>query len=46
MNAQVLVEKLLRSTPVARIFLLIRPKKGVSTKERLQQLLSAPIFDR
>jgi len=43
---KVLVEKLLRSTPVARIFLLIRPKKGVSAKERLQQLLSAPIFDR
>lgn len=43
---QVLVEKLLRSTQVSNIFLLIRPKKGVSTKDRLQQLLSAPIFDK
>lgn len=43
---KVLVEKLLRSTPVHKLYLLIRSKKGVSTKERLAQLLAAPIFDK
>jgi len=43
---KVLVEKLLRSTSVARIYLLIRPKKGVPTQQRLAVLLSTKIFDR
>jgi len=42
---KVLVEKLLRSTPVNRIFLLIRQKRGVPSSDRLEQLLAAPIFD-
>jgi fatty acyl-CoA reductase len=42
---QVLVEKLLRSTQVRKVFLLIRAKKGVSPEQRLQELLSTPIFD-
>lgn len=41
---KVLLEKLLRSCPgVARIYLLIRPKKGQEAQERLQQLLSSPV---
>jgi len=43
---KVLVEKLLRSTSVARIYLLIRPKKGVLTQQRLAVLLGTKIFDR
>lgn len=41
---KVLLEKLLRSCPgVARIYLLIRPKKGQHARERLQQLLCSPV---
>jgi fatty acyl-CoA reductase len=41
-----LVEKLLRSCPqVDRIFLLMRPKKGCTPHERLQQTLASPVFD-
>ena len=29
-----------------KIYLLIRPKKGVETKVRLQELMSAKIFDK
>merc|ERR1712130_498796 len=43
---KVLVEKLLRSTSVARLFLLIRPKKGLLTQQRLAALLGTKIFDR
>ena len=42
---QVLVEKLLRSTPVKKVFLLIRPKKGLDSRERLEELLASKIFD-
>jgi len=31
----VIIEKLLRSTEVKRIYILIRPKKGVSIKDRI-----------
>ena len=41
-----LVEKLLRSTSVKRIFLLIRPKKGVQSKVRLETLMSSKIFEK
>lgn len=41
---KVLLEKLLRSCHgVARIYLLIRPKKGQQARERLQQLLCSPV---
>ena len=43
---KVLVEKLLRSTTLSKIYLLIRPKKGVATQTRLKQLLEARIFDK
>ena len=46
MSVKVLVEKILRSTGVKKIYLLIRPKKGVETKVRLEELMSARIFDK
>ena len=39
------MEKLLRSTKVKKVYLLIRSKKGLQTKARLEELLSAKIFD-
>ncbi|XP_017781377.1 PREDICTED: putative fatty acyl-CoA reductase CG5065 [Nicrophorus vespilloides] len=43
---KVLLEKLLRScSGVAAIYLLIRYKKGQNAHDRLQQLLSSPLFD-
>ena len=39
------MEKLLRSTNVKKIYLLIRPKKGIQTKVRLEELMSAKLFD-
>ncbi|XP_057334726.1 fatty acyl-CoA reductase 1-like [Microplitis mediator] len=44
---KVLVEKLLRSCPEVReIFVLMRPKKGISIDNRVRQLLSLPLYDR
>jgi len=43
---KVLVEKLLRSTDLLKVFVLIRPKKNVQTEQRLERLLSSAIFDR
>lgn len=41
---KVLVEKLLRSCPgIKNIYLLIRPKKGQSVQQRLDDLLKAPV---
>lgn len=41
---KVLLEKLLRSCAgVSKIYLLIRPRKGQSASERLQQLLCSPV---
>lgn len=41
---KVLVEKLLRSCPgIKNIYLLMRPKKGQSIDERLEELLKAPV---
>merc|ERR1719312_1249550 len=42
---KVLVEKLLRATNVKKIYLLIRSKKGVSSQDRLRDLLGSKIFD-
>ena len=39
------MEKLLRSTKAKKVLVLIRPKKGLETKVRLVELLSAKIFD-
>ncbi|KAK6032627.1 NAD-binding protein [Ostertagia ostertagi] len=44
---KVLVEKLLWALPnVGQIFLLIRPAKGLSPKERLEKVLQDPLFNR
>ncbi|ETN87152.1 hypothetical protein NECAME_00011, partial [Necator americanus] len=44
---KVLVEKILWSIPnVGRIFLLIRPARGMSPKERLEKVLQDPLFNR
>lgn len=43
---KVLIEKLLRSCPnVAEIFVLIRPKKGLSVSDRLKKMLDNKLFD-
>lgn len=43
---KILVYKLLKSCPdLASIYLLIRPKKGVEPRERLETLFSDPAFD-
>ncbi|KAG5327607.1 FACR1 reductase, partial [Pseudoatta argentina] len=42
-----LLEKLLRSCPrIATIFVLIRPKRGLSVEQRFKELLNNPVFDR
>ena len=41
---KVLIEKLLRSCPdVGEIFMLIRPKNGLSIDERLKKMLDLPV---
>ena len=42
---QVLVEKLLRVTRVLRVVVLIRPKRGLDTPQRLAALLQSSVFD-
>nr|XP_014285876.1 uncharacterized protein LOC106686832 [Halyomorpha halys] len=44
---KVLVEKILRSCPeVDKIYLLIRPKKGVPIQERWSKLTDIPLFEK
>ncbi|KAI5630981.1 male sterility protein domain-containing protein [Phthorimaea operculella] len=40
------VEKLLRSTDIEKVYLLMRPKKGKTIKERLDEMLANPLFDK
>lgn len=40
------VEKLLRSTEVGRLYLLIRPKKGKEAADRLEEYVKNPVFER
>jgi len=42
---KVLLEKLLRSTAVRTVILLIRAKRGASPASRLDALLSSQLFD-
>lgn len=42
---KVLVEKLLRTTNLRRLYLLIRTKRGVPTHTRLEDLLASKLFD-
>ncbi|CAH1382131.1 unnamed protein product [Tenebrio molitor] len=43
---KVLIEKLLRSTNVATIYVLIRAKKGKNVSTRLEEMFKCPLFDR
>ncbi|KAG5314163.1 FACR1 reductase, partial [Acromyrmex insinuator] len=44
---KIFIEKILRSCPdVREIFLLTRPKKGLSIKERLDKILNLPLFEK
>nr|CAD7198679.1 unnamed protein product [Timema douglasi] len=44
---KVLLEKILRSCPkVAKIYLLVRPKKGKDPNQRIKELFTSPLFDR
>ncbi|XP_028403978.1 fatty acyl-CoA reductase 1-like [Dendronephthya gigantea] len=44
---KVLVEKLLRSCPdIKKIYLLVRPKGDVSSKERVEKILDSELFSR
>lgn len=43
---KVLVEKLLRSCPVRRIYLLMRPKRGVDVDQRLDDMFYFKLFDK
>lgn len=41
---KVLVEKLIRCCPdIEKVYLLIRPKRGKSSKERLEEFLDTPV---
>ncbi|XP_055629553.1 putative fatty acyl-CoA reductase CG5065 isoform X2 [Toxorhynchites rutilus septentrionalis] len=43
---KVLIEKLLRSCPgINQVFVLIRPKKGKTPEERIDELVQIPLFD-
>jgi fatty acyl-CoA reductase len=44
---KVLLEKLLRDCPLIKnIYLLLRPKGGQNSRQRLNELLSSVVFDR
>ncbi|KOC68039.1 Putative fatty acyl-CoA reductase, partial [Habropoda laboriosa] len=44
---KVLIEKLLRCCPdIEEIFLLMRPKKGLSIDDRLKKMVELPLFDK
>ncbi|KAL6446637.1 hypothetical protein ACFW04_001253 [Cataglyphis niger] len=44
---KVLIEKILRCCPnIGEIFILMRPKKGLSLNERLEKMLNLPIYDK
>jgi hypothetical protein len=39
-----LLEKLLRSTDVGRVYVLVRPRRGAAPAERLARVLKGPLF--
>ncbi|XP_075543403.1 fatty acyl-CoA reductase 1-like isoform X1 [Dermacentor variabilis] len=43
---QVLLEKLLRSCPVKRIYLLVRSKRGVEAEARIEELFKCEVLQR
>jgi fatty acyl-CoA reductase len=42
----VLLEQLLRTTDVERVYLLLRPRRGQSVQERASKLLQGPLFHK
>ncbi|XP_075990817.1 fatty acyl-CoA reductase wat-like isoform X2 [Anticarsia gemmatalis] len=40
-----LIEKLFRACDIAKVYLLMRPKKGKTVEERLKVILEDPVFD-
>lgn len=40
---KVLIEKLLRSCPIKRIFLMLRAKRSKSINERLEEIKNTPV---
>ncbi|XP_037297376.1 fatty acyl-CoA reductase 1-like [Manduca sexta] len=42
---KLLIEKLIRSCDVKKIYVILRPKKGMSSKERISALLKDCVFD-
>lgn len=42
----VLLEQLLRTTDVAAVYLLLRPRRGVSTQQRADALLQGALFHK
>ncbi|XP_076382322.1 putative fatty acyl-CoA reductase CG5065 isoform X4 [Megalopta genalis] len=44
---KLLVEKLLRSCPgIAKLYMIVRPKKGKSAEERFKENFDEPVYDR
>ena len=41
---KVILEKLLRTTEFAMLYILIRPSKGATAAERLNEIFISPIF--
>ena len=37
---KVLIEKLLRTCPIKKIYVLVRPKRGVDVKQRIEDMFS------
>jgi fatty acyl-CoA reductase len=42
---KVILEKLLRTTEFEKLYILIRPSKGASAVERLNEIFISPIFE-
>nr|XP_026483592.1 fatty acyl-CoA reductase wat-like [Vanessa tameamea] len=40
-----LIEKLIRSTNLKKIYMLVRPKKGKSVEDRIKHILENPVFE-
>ncbi|XP_074034259.1 fatty acyl-CoA reductase wat [Leptinotarsa decemlineata] len=43
---KMIIEKLLRTCDVNKIYVIVRPKKGLTPKERLQKLFEEPVFEK
>ncbi|PNF31090.1 hypothetical protein B7P43_G16089 [Cryptotermes secundus] len=43
---QVLMEKLLRTCQIDKLYIIIRPKKGMTEKERLKKIFDSYLYER